>query len=54
MRGHHNREPKLGSTIWLIAVLVIALAVKVDSIMADIVVLVLALYTVWADYHSRS
>ena len=50
---NRNGEPRGGSVIWLLAVLVIALAAKVDTATADIVVLGIALYAVNAGPASR-
>ncbi|NMN01871.1 hypothetical protein [Bifidobacterium panos] len=40
-----GEEPRGGSNIWLMAVIVICLAPSVDSTMADIVVMALAVWT---------
>ena len=51
---NRNEEPRGGSVMWLLTVLVIVLATKVDSTVADIVVLALATYAMRADHISRS
>ncbi|MCI1649453.1 hypothetical protein [Bifidobacterium tibiigranuli] len=52
----HNleKEPQNGSMLWLMAVLVIVLSTKVDSIAADIVMLAIAGYTMRAHSKERS
>ena len=41
----NEEEPRGGSNIWLMAVIVICLAPSVDSIVADIVIAALAVWT---------
>ncbi|OZG69539.1 hypothetical protein [Bifidobacterium eulemuris] len=43
-----NEEPRGGSVIWLMAVLVIALSAKVDSTAANIAILALTTYAIRA------
>ncbi|OZG63075.1 hypothetical protein BLEM_0340 [Bifidobacterium lemurum] len=43
-----NEEPRGGSIIWLMAVLVIALSAKVDSTAADVAILALTMYAIRA------
>ena len=41
----NKEEPRGGSIIWLMAIIVICLAPSVDSTVADIVVMALAVWT---------
>jgi hypothetical protein len=49
-----EEEPHSGSMLWLMAILVIVLSTKVDSITADLVMLALAGYTMRAHSKERS
>lgn len=51
--GDFGKEPFGGSTFWLLVVLVIILASKADSAVADIAVLALTGYAVKADSANR-
>jgi hypothetical protein len=51
---NRNEEPKNDSMLWLMAILVIVLSTKVDSIAADIVMLAIAGYTMRAHSKERS
>lgn len=47
MRGP-KKEPRGGSRIWLMAVIVISLSAKVDTTTADVVILVIGGYAMLA------
>lgn len=51
----HNGDgkPRFVSIIWPLAVVVVALDVKTNSIVTDMVMLMFSRHPIWSDMHSR-
>jgi hypothetical protein len=44
--------PRFGSSLWLMAFIVVTLNQKIDSVSADLIIMAIALYAMWKDSHS--